>query len=146
MKQWFIKTFRKRVAVKLYVVTRDGRITPYWTIPNSEGEVFIGDYAYKLNSSKMLLEGRTSTYVCHIDNAEPLNLTKRRAFHYTAVDFKRAIDSHVASDILTASKGQKLSTEMLVLGLIMFLGFAGLVYYMNEKFATLLEYLQQGGL
>lgn len=134
MKQWFIKTFKKKQAVIVYLVNEERRFRKYWVIPNSSGEVFVGNYAFVLNKDSMMLQNNIPTYVYNIKNADPINLTKKRTRHMTAEEFHLAIDNHVAQDIIKASGGDKLSLEFIITLLVMFIGFAGLFYVFNGQF------------
>lgn len=137
MKQWVIKTFKKKQAVRIYIVNEENRLRSYWVIPNPSGEVIIGSYAFKLSKDAMVLQNNVPTYVFNTKNADPINLVKKRTRHMTAEDFHLAIDSHVAQDIIKASGGDKLSLEFIITLLVMFVGFAGIFYVFSGQFEEL---------
>lgn len=147
MRQWIIKRFRKKKAVRIYIINEDRRVHHYWAIP-IDGNVTIQDMSFKLTKDDYLLKDNIPTYFFNYKNATPLNLYSNKEVILTAQDFNLAIDTHVARDVFMATMKSKLSGDTLLILGGMVIGFLAVGYFLNDKLDAInntLEALGIGG-
>lgn len=147
MRQWIIKRFRKKKAVRLYIINENRRVHHYWTIP-IDGNVTIGGTSFKLTKDDYLLKDNIPTYFFNYKSAGPLNLYENSKVILTPEDFNLAIDTHVARDIFMATMKSKISPDTLIILGAMAVGFLAVGYFLNDKLDAInrtLEALGIGG-
>jgi len=142
MKNWYLKTFKKKDAVHIYIVTPDRRVKDFWTIPDEFGHVSWNGYSFVLTKKAQALKNNVPTYFFNTENADPIDVVNKRTRHMTAQEFHMAIDSHVAKDILKASGGDAFSKEFIITLIVMFMGFAGMFYIFNGQFNELRQLIE----
>lgn len=145
MRQWIIKRFRKKKAVRLYVIDENRRVHHYWTIP-SDGNVTIGNLSFKLTKDDYLLKDNIPTYFFNHKDAEPLNLFTDKKILLSPQDFNLAIDTHVARDVFMATMKNKISPDTLIILGGMFLGLLAVGYFLNDKLDAINQTLEALGI
>lgn len=145
MRQWIIKRFRKKRAVRIYVITEDRRVHHYWTIP-VDGNVKIKGLSFKLTKDDYLLKDNIPTYFFNDKDAEPLNLYSDKKILLSPQDFNLAIDTHVARDVFSATMKKKISPDTLIILGGMFIGLLAVGYFLNDKLDAINKTLEALGI
>lgn len=142
MKRWFISTFMKKHAVRIYILYPDNRVKDYWILHKNKPVIALNGNSYSLTKEHMVLKGNVPTYFFNYEDCEALCLDPRQTPTYSPEDLGTALQSHVARDIIMSTNKGAFSTEFFItLGLI-FLGFMATIYLMNDKFTELQTQIQ----
>lgn len=147
MKEWIIKTFMKRHAVRIYIATPDKRLKEYWCLPKGDQVSIKGVGTYILTIDEANLSSKNvPTYIFNTVNPEPLDLQKGKKSVYTPEQFQVAIDSNIAKEIFLATKSGTISQDTMIILGVMVLGFAGLGYFLTDQLNALNDILQALGI
>ena len=147
MRQWFIKTFMKRQAVRIYIATPDKRLKEYWGLPKGDQVSIKGVGTFILTTDEASLSSKNvPTFIFNTVNPEPLDLQKGKKSVYTPEQFQVAIDSNIAKEIFLATKSGSISQDTMIILGVMVLGFAGLGYYITDQLNAINEILQALGI
>lgn len=146
---WYIKTFRKRSAVKILLAFPDKRLKEYWRIPKGNQVKVKNVGIFNITLDEAVFTGKNiPTFIYNDINASPHNLYGKQPDAMTPEDFLTAIDAQVASEIFASTRGGAISTEsMIILGAIL-ISAAGVYYMLGEKIEVIrlmLESLGIGG-
>lgn len=144
MSNWFNKTFRKNVCVKVIYFGEGRKHKISYLIPK-DSTVKIDGKAFMINKKDFFVDSKNFiTYVFSFNRVEPIDPNRAKTLGTTTpADLGIALDSNVAEQILTASKGHgEFNLFMILLLVVMVLGF-GLLYYLFtselEKIYEILE-------
>lgn len=148
--QWFIRTFRKRVAVRVFLALEDKRIIERWIVPklNSQDLDIKGIGVYKMTNEGMYLTSKNvPTYNYDVNSCEPVILSEKAHQSYlTPSDYATALNSKVIKEALDATKGNGIEQSTIILGVIMILGFLAIIYLQNQGFSSISDGLLSLGI
>ena len=147
MGNWFVKTFRKRSAVRCYIYQHDSRIKEYWVIPKQDGTLDLKKHGlfHTTKEEKYLTSKNVPTFYYVEGNAEPIKLEAEKQSYLSPKKYKDAIDSQIARKLIEASNDFMLSKDtMIIIGVVIFAGF-GVAYYLGDKIQQVINLLNQLG-
>ena len=141
LKQWYIKNFKKREAVIIYVADESGRLTRHWCIPERDNIVRVEGLPKAVVISKETMRLSTKhnipTFVVHHSNCESLDLADIRVSYFTADELRLILDNDEAHKVFNASKQGSLSSEGMIILVALALGFLAMFYFFNTKLTAL---------
>lgn len=144
--QFIIKHFRKKDAIKAYVIYPNKRVKLFWGIP-VDGFVKIDNKLFKVDDKSFYLpKDNIQTYYYDSRVVEPLNIfnPSKPETIMTADDFDVAISAHVARDIFEASKGGfDKGTLGIILSVFSILAIIVVGYLMSDNINAIMEKLQE---
>jgi len=147
MREWFIKTFMKRHAVRIYIAMPDKRLKEYWCIPKGDQVSIKGVGTFVLTIDEVSLSSKNvPTFIFNTTNPEPLDLQTGGKSVYSPEQFQVAIDSNIAKEIFLATKSGSISQDTMIILGVMVLGFAGLGYFITDQLKAITEILQALGI
>lgn len=143
MKTWFIKTFRKRQAVRLVIILEDHRVIEFWRIPQGDTVQLQGYGAYKIDSQNLHLTSKNvPTYYYNILNTEPLKMIAKETKTYMSPDkYQTALNSKAEKALLDATKPVSIDTQTVILIVVFVVGLLGLGYYLSGQIQAILDIL-----
>jgi len=132
---WYIKTFRKRVAVKIIVVLEDHRVKEFWRIPKGDTVDIAGYGAFKIDPDNIHLSGKNiPTYYYDINNAEPLRLLVNETKTYMSpTRYQTALSSKATKVFMDSANPTAIDPQTIIIIVVMLVGFIGLGYYITEE-------------
>jgi len=150
MLTWFNRTFRKSKAIRIYLVTLEGRLLEYWRVPKG-GEVDLGEYGIFIledRDSMYLSSKNVPTFICTENNAEPQNvlLDMNKRTYYSPKRYKVAINENVSEALINATLNEPIKKDTIVLAGVMLMGFLGLGYYLSGNQQAIIEALNSLGI
>lgn len=145
MKQWFISKFRKKVAVRVFILTTDKRLLHYWIVPKG-ATVTINNLTYRLTTDDFMLRNNVPTYFFNENDPAPIVMTTGQVHELSAHDFNVAMEAHIARDIFDAAGGFLLSPETIITLATIVLSALALGFFLNEKLTTIISMLQSLGI
>ena len=147
MKQWFIRTFLKSKAVRIYIAHPDKRLQEFWAIPHGDQVNIKGVGVFTISLEEGNLSSKNvPTYIFNTLSTSPLNLQTGEKSVYTPEQFQVAIDSKIEREIFLATKTGVLSQDTIYILLALMVGFGGLGYYLSDKINTIIEALASLGI
>jgi hypothetical protein len=143
MRQWIIKTFQKRKAVRIYLVMPDKRLKEYWVIPQGNFVKIkgVGDFVINLEGAH-LSSKNVPTFIYRADKLEPFDLQGGKESLMTSKEIQTALDANIASEIFNASKGSAISQDVVIICLVVIVAVAGAWYMLDTKLTAIMEALQ----
>ena len=147
MREWFIKTFFKSKAVRIYIAYPDKRLQEFWAIPKGDQVNIKGVGVFTISLEEGNLSSKNvPTYIFNTLSTSPLNLQTGEKSVYTPEQFQVAIDSKIEREIFLATKTGALSQDTIYILLALMVGFGGLGYYLSDKINTIIEALATLGI
>ena len=141
MKQWFISKFKKKKAVRIFLLNKDKRLTQYWVLPKGLGEITIGKYTFKITPHDFVLLNNVPTYFYNVENAAPVSFEHGKVVELSPAEFNMSIEAHVARDVFAAAQGSLLSTEGIIILVAVLVCALGLGYYLSSELTAIRESL-----
>ena len=141
MRQWYISKFKKKKAVRIFLLRKDKRLTHYWVLPKGLGEITVGKYSFKLTPEDFVLLNNVPTYFYNESNAAPVSFTHGKVVELSPDEFNMSIEAHVARDVFAASQGGLLSTEGIIIIVAVLVCALGLGYYLSSELSAIRESL-----
>lgn len=141
---WINKHFRKSKCVKIIYFGEGKKHSINYVIPK-DSIVKIGGKAFMLNQNDFFIDNKNFiTYVFSYNRVEPVDPNNaERLGDITPADLGVALDSDVASQILSATKN-KADINMLLIAMmfLMIVGFGAVWYMLSEQIKGLYEILE----
>ena len=141
---WFNKHFRKSKCIKVIYFGEGKKHYINYIIPNNSTVTMYGK-TFMLNKEDFFIDDKNFvTYVFSFNRVEPVDPNNAETLGTITPEMLNvALDSNVASQILSATKN-KADINMLLMVMIgvMILGFGALWYTLNEQIAGLYEILE----
>jgi len=139
MLNWYIKTFRKRSAVRLIIILDDHRVKEFWRIPKGDTIELQGYGAYRIDNENLHLSSKNvPTFYYNIMNVEPLKLlsTETKTF-MSPKSYQTALNSKAVEKMLDATKPVSIDTQTIILIVVFVVCIGALGYYFNGQFEAL---------
>jgi len=134
--QWYIKTFRKNVAIKVVILLEDQRVITRWVVPklSTEDVDVKGIGVFKITRENMYLTGKNvPTYFFTILNSAPVNLATGKHSEILPIQYQTALNTKAWKEALEVSKGSgAISSETIIIIAVMIVGFLAM-WYMNKQ-------------
>lgn len=141
---WINKTFRKSKCVKVIYFGEGKKHTINYVIPH-DSVVKIGGKAFMLNQDDFFIDDKNFiTYVFSFNRVEPIDPNNAKTLGtITPADLGVALDSDVASQILSATKNKAdINILLIVMLFLMVVGFGAVWYMLSEQIKGLYEILE----
>ena len=141
---WINKTFRKSKCIKVIYFGEGKKHNIHYVIPH-DSVVKIGGKAFMLNQDDFFIDDKNFiTYVFSFNRVEPIDPNNADTLGtITPADLGVALDSDVASQILSATKNKAdINILLVVIMFLMVVGFIGVWYMLSEQIKGLYEILE----
>lgn len=152
MRQFFIKTFHKRKAVKVVLFSIDKKYQTFYVIPSNDGNVTIDKKTFIINHSPVYDSKGFPTYFFKYNNTKPLNVNPEIASvtpSETSPDqYTTGIENNITQQLFSATDSvDKMSILVIIVAITFIVSAAGMYMLFNEISALkeLLEPVNNGG-
>lgn len=145
MKEFINKKFKKSKCVKVIYFTEDKKQHTHYLIPKGQ-EITIKDKSFLINKDDFFLDPKGFiTYVFTYIRLEPINPHDVKNYgETTPTDLSIALNSRVASEILSATKNKAdINTLLIAMMFLIIIGFGVLWYLLSGDMQTIIERINQ---
>ena len=152
MKDFFIKTFQKKRAIKMILINRDKRQLTKYFVPDEDGNFTWGQQTYKIDQEPYYDPKGFPTYIFKYNNTGPINanpnINNIEKTYMTPSEYNTAIHNRMAQQLFNANDtgedAGKISMFVSIGTLVVVIAAAYLIY---QEISNVLEILRtvEGG-
>lgn len=143
LKQFYIKNFQRSKAVIVMLVHEDQRLSKHWCIKYSDNTVKITDTPHAIvidkNARYLSTKNNIPTYLVHHSNCECILVENQKEVFYTATELNLILEADEAKKVMNATSQGTISSEAMIILVVIVLGFLGMFYFFNTKLESIDE-------
>jgi len=144
MQNWINKHFRKSKCVKVVYFGEGKKNSTYYLIPKDSTVHFEGK-AFMINQDDFFLDNKNFiTYVFSYNRVEPIDPNNAKTLGtITPANLSIALDSNVASQILSATSNKPdINIFLFAIMFLMIIGFGAVWYLLSEQLKSIYDILE----
>ena len=146
MKEFMIKTFHKKSAIKVVLINREKKIVVRYLIPDAEGNFTLNEQTFKIDNNPYYDTKGFPTYIFKYNNTGPINANPDidgiEQSHMTSAEYNTAIHNKLARELFNAAdNGLDTGNVSMILSFVAIAATIAVGYFLFTEISALQELL-----
>lgn len=147
MREFFIRVFHKKSAIKIVLINREKKIVVRYLLPDAEGNFTLSDQTFKIDNNPYYDGKGFPTYIFKYNNTGPVNANPDidgiKQSHMTSAEYNTAIHNKLARELFNASdSGLDTGSVSMVLSFVTIAVTVAVGYFLLQEISVLQEILR----